>query len=602
VPTDHPALFAFADGSGGKGPADTTDSAPYAPLAAVEGSPFDWSGDRRPNTPWADTVVYELHVKGFTALNPAVPTAHRGTYLGLAVPAAIAHLRSLGITAVELMPVHAHADEWHLARSGRTNYWGYNTLGFFAPDPRFSTSSSPLGVLVEFKTMVRALHAAGIEIILDVVYNHTAEGDHLGPHLSMRGIDNAHYYRLDPNDRAQYQNYSGCGNTLDLRSDIAARLVLDSLRYWIEEMHVDGFRFDLASALVRGDADVDPCAAFFRAVFDDPVISGVKLIAEPWDASPDGFQVGRFPPGWTEWNAHYRDTVRRFWRGDAGQAPALATRIAGSSDLYAGAGRPPQASLNYVTAHDGLTLADLVAYAERHNQANGEDNRDGEANNFSWNSGTEGATDDPAIIALRRRQQRNLLLTLFTSLGVPMISGGDEMGRTQAGNNNAYCHDSPLTWTPWMLDTDADALLTFVRRLVALRAAEPALHRASFLEGRTIDPPDALWLRAEGGEMTDQDWADPGRRTLGWLLAGGDAAHELLILLHAGDDDVMFALPAREASAWEVVLDTAAADGAPEGITPVNGVRTLTARSAAVLRTERLSAPTSSSAAARIRP
>jgi glycogen operon protein len=597
APIDHPSLFAYGPDWEGNGPAETSDSARYAPLGAVHGSPFGWDGDRRPNTPWADTVIYELHVKGFTALNPSVPAAHRGTYVGLASPAAIAHLRSLGVTAVDLMPVQAHADEWQLARARRTNYWGYNTLGFLAPDPRFATSSAPLEAVVEFKQMVRALHAAGIEVILDVVYNHTAEGDHLGPHLSMRGIDNRRYYRLDTASPARYQDFTGCGNTLDLRSAVARQLVIDSLRYWIDEMHVDGFRFDLASALVRGDEGADRDSAFLRAVRNDPLIAQVKLIAEPWDARPGGFQVGGFPSGWTEWNAHYRDTVRRFWRGDAGQTPALATRIAGSSDLYARTGRAPQASLNYVTAHDGFTLADLVAYNDRHNHANGEDNRDGESHNFSWNCGVEGPTGDPAVLALRRRQQRNLLLTLFTSLGVPMISGGDEMGRSQAGNNNAYNQDSPLTWTPWTLDADDAALLSFVRRLAGLRAAEPALRRPTFLAGRHLDPPDVLWLRPEGGEMTDDDWSDSARRTLGWLLDGtsltglsqrGGAVRTLLILLHAGDEAIPFLLPTGTTDAgWEVVVDTTTADGASSAVVPDGGVWRLGARSAAVLRAVR---------------
>jgi glycogen operon protein len=594
LPVDHPSLFAYAPDSGGDGTADPSDSGRYAALASVAGEPFDWNDDRPPRRAWADTVIYELHVKGFTALNPKIPTGHRGTYLGLASPAAIDHLLSLGVTAVELLPVHAHADEWWLSRAGRTNYWGYNTLGFFAPDPRFGVSSSPLAVLAEFKQMVIALHAAGIEVLLDVVYNHTAEGDHLGPHLSMRGLDNERYYRLDPGNRARYQNFSGCGNTLDLRVPMVRQLVIDSLRYWIDTMHVDGFRFDLATALVRDGDTFDPGAEFLRAVREDPVLSTVKLIAEPWDAGADGFQVGRFPTGWTEWNAHYRDAARRFWRGDTGQVAELATRVAGSSDLFASTGRPPQASLNYVTAHDGFTMADLVAYNARHNEANGEDNRDGESQNFSWNGGVEGPTADPAIQTLRRRQQRNLLLTLFTSLGVPMLSGGDEMGRTQHGNNNAYNQDSPLTWTSWTVDADGEALLAFVRRLARLRSGQPALRRSTFLEGDASSPPDVVWLRADGTSLHDSDWPDPQRRTLGWVLDGravpsagnrGMAADTLLVLVHAGDEEVAFSLPAHATVvAWQVLVDTRMADGDSADVVPAGGSWTLVPRSAAVFR------------------
>ncbi len=600
---DHPSLFGYAAESDGQGVADTADSARWAPLAAVDDAAFDWTGDRRPETPWPETVIYELHVKGITALHPLVPSEHRGTYLGLASRAVLDHLLALGVTAVELLPIHAHADEWQLSRARRTNYWGYNTLGFFAPDPRFGVSPDPLGPPREFKHLVRALHAAGLEVILDVVYNHTAEGDHLGPHLSLRGFDNRAYYRLDPGDLARYQNFSGCGNTLDLRSPLTLQLVIDSLRYWIEEMHVDGFRFDLATALARGDESFDDQAGFLRAIREDPVLSRVKLIAEPWDAAAGGFQLGRFPPGWMEWNARYRDAVRRFWRGDARQVSELATRLAGSSDLFRASGRTPQASLNYVTAHDGFTLADLVSYSERHNHANGENNRDGEAHNFSWNCGVEGPTDDPAVAALRRRQQRNLLLTLFTSLGVPMISGGDELGRTQSGNNNAYNQDSPLSWTPWALDDEATVLLAFVRRLARLRASTAVFRQTRFLAGHAIDPPDVLWLRPEGGEMTDTDWADPERRTLGWQLRGAPAgghdgtsavdAETLLVLLHAGELDVAFQLPGGPDGDWQVLIDTARPE--PVDVARARGYWRLVARSAAVLVTD-------SSAAAPSRP
>ena len=600
TPVDHPSLFAYETDSDGEGAADPADSARYAPLAAVHADAFDWQGDRPPGTAWADTIIYELHVRGLTAQHPAVPHDQRGTFLGVASPPVLEHLMALGITAVELLPVQAHADEWQLARARRTNYWGYNTFGFFAPDPRFAASADPHAAVTEFKQMVRALHAAGIELILDVVYNHTAEGDHLGPHLSLRGLDNAAYYRLDPARPARYENFSGCGNTLDLRSPLARQLVLDSLRYWIEDMHVDGFRFDLATALARGDGGFDAQSEFLRAVQDDPVLSRVKLIAEPWDAAHDGFQLGRFPPGWSEWNAHYRDTVRRFWRGDPGQVAGLATRLAGSSDLFA-PGRSPRASINYVTAHDGFTLADLVSYNDRHNEANGEGNRDGESRNFSWNCGAEGPVGDQHILTLRRRQQRNLLLTLFTSLGVPMLSGGDEMNRTQMGNNNAYNQDSPLTWTPWDLDDEARALVNFTQRLSWIRAAHPTLRQDEFLSGAG-DPPDVRWLKPDGREMTHVDWHDEALRTIGWLLLPGDTAaadhrpRTLLVLLHAGDDEVDFVLPDAPNGGWDVLVDTSTPEDIENQTVRFTRSWRLLPRSAAILR------PTDSSEAAPTRP
>src|SRR5690606_25096620 len=476
----HRSLFAY-QGDDGDGPIETTDSAPHAPLGQVIADAFDWSGDRRPLTPWHETVIYELHVKGFTALNESIAPELRGTYSGLAWPAAIAHLKSLGVTAVELMPVHQHVDEWRLAANGRVNYWGYNTLSFFAPGHRYARTEAPAGGAGSFKHMVRALHAAGLEVILDVVYNHTAEGDHLGPTLSFRGIDNRAYYRLQPGRPSRYQDFTGTGNTLNMQSPAVLRLMMDSLRYWVEEMHVDGFRFDLASALARELHAVDRLSSFFDVIGQDPVISQVKLIAEPWDVGEGGYHVGNFPPGWTEWNGKYRDTVRRFWRGDAGVLPELATRLSGSSDLYGSSGRQPHASVNFVTSHDGFTLADLVSYNEKHNDANGEQNRDGDPHNLSWNCGVEGSSADPAVRALRDRQRRNILITLLTSVGVPMLSGGDEMSRTQFGNNNAYCHDSSLSWTPWALDADGQAMLAFMREIVALRAAHPVLRRRTFL-------------------------------------------------------------------------------------------------------------------------
>ncbi len=562
----HPSLFGFREGDP-DGAADTSDSAPYAPLGRVVSETFDWGADAPPRTPWHETVIYELHVKGFTALNEQIPPDERGTYLGLASAPAIAHLKSLGVTAVELMPVHEHVDEWRLVQQGLTNYWGYNTLSFFAPDHRYARKTASTGGVHEFKQMVRALHDAGLEVILDVVYNHTAESDHLGPTLSFRGIDNRVYYRLLPGRAARYQDFTGTGNTLNMQSPIVLKLMMDSLRYWVQEMHVDGFRFDLAAALARELHAVDRLSAFFDVIAQDPVVSRVKLIAEPWDVGEGGYQVGNFPPGWTEWNGRYRDTVRRFWRGDAGVLPELATRLSGSSDLYGSSGRQPHASINFVTSHDGFTLADLVSYNDKHNEANGEQNRDGDPHNLSWNCGVEGSTNDPDVLALRRRQQRNFLITLLTSVGVPMISGGDEMRRTQDGNNNAYCQDSPLSWTPWAFDDDAEAMLTFTRQIVALRAAHPVLRRRTFLNGRQPDAADVLWLRADGSEMTSPDWQDPSNRTIGILLDGDNIGERnaqgeavggdtILILLNAAPFDVPFVLPDHAGGSWECVLDS----------------------------------------------
>jgi glycogen operon protein len=565
--TWHPSLFAHSAGTDGDGPPELTDSAPYAPLGAITEPAFTWGDDRPPRTPWHQTVIYELHVKGMTARHPGVPAELRGTYLGLATAPVIEHLLALGVTAVELMPVHYHADEWAVADRGQTNYWGYNTLSYFAPDVRFATSRRALDAAREFKMMVRALHTAGLEVILDVVYNHTAEGDHRGPTLSFRGIDNATYYRLEPGRASRYQDFTGCGNTLNMQSPQVLQLMMDSLRYWVEEMHVDGFRFDLAAALARELYAVDRLSAFFDVVQQDPVISRVKLIAEPWDVGEGGYHVGNFPPGWAEWNGKYRDAVRRAWRGDAGILPELATRLAGSSDLYGPSGRQPHASINFVTAHDGFTLADLVSYSEKHNEANGENNRDGESNNFSSNGGVEGRTTDPAVLELRARQRRNFLVTLLVSQGVPMLSGGDELGRTQHGNNNAYCHDSELSWTAWDLRAETRAFLEFVRLLIAFRASNPVLRRQTFLNGRRPDVADVLWLRPEGGEMTDADWHDPSRYALG-MLFDGDAILEtdphgrrivgdtLLVLFNTGDEDVTFTLPVREAHTWVLEIDT----------------------------------------------
>jgi glycogen operon protein len=551
---------------------DTRDSAPYAPIAAVVDTAFTWSGDRPLRTPWHQTLIYELHVKGFSRLNPCVPEPLRGTYLGLASEASVKHLTSLGVTAVELMPVHHHTDEWHLAQRGLRNYWGYNTLSYFAPDIRYSSSSSAMDAVREFKVMVRALHAAGLEVILDVVYNHTAEGDHLGPTLSLRGIDNASYYRFRPNEPRFYQDFTGCGNTLNMRSPRVLQLIMDSLRYWVLEMHVDGFRFDLASALARELHAVDKLGAFFDIIHQDPVLSQVKLIAEPWDLGEGGYQVGNFPTKWTEWNGKYRDAVRSFWRGDGGGVSELATRLSGSSDLYAQSGRRPYASINFITAHDGFTLADLVSYNDKHNEANGENNADGENYNRSWNCGVEGPTDDRRVLSLRDQQRRNLMATLLLSVGVPMMSGGDEVGRTQHGNNNAYCQDNDISWTHWDLTPEQRDFLDFTRRVIRIRKENPVLRRRKFFQGRRIRGAEVLdiaWLDASGREMTDETWNAPEVHTLGVRL-DGDAIDEvdergegivgdtLLFILNAGAVMTPFVLPPITADErWETLLDTA---------------------------------------------
>jgi isoamylase len=490
------------------------------PKAVVTDDRFDWGDDQRPRTALADSLIYEMHVKGFTARHPAVPPDLRGTYAGLATPPAVAHLQSLGVTAVELMPVHACVDEFALHLRGLTNYWGYNTLGFFAPEPRLAAARTPQGVVNEFKTMVRALHAAGIEVLLDVVYNHTAEGDDAASTWSMRGLDNAAYYRLHPHDPTRYEDFTGCGNTLDTRQPVVRQLILDSLRYWVREMHVDGFRFDLASALARDPDLFHPDAPLLREIREDDLLSNVTLIAEPWDATAEGYQVGNFPAGWSEWNGRYRDDVRQYWRGDAGTRPALATRLSGSSDLYGAPGRGPTASINFVTSHDGFTLADLVSYNHKHNKDNGEDNRDGTDHNISQNFGIEGPTDDAGIRALRGQRQRQILTTLFASRGVPMLSGGDELGRTQHGNNNAYCHNSEVSWTPWREEDGADLeLLAFVRQLAAWRRAHPAVRRDTFFSD---DGTEVEWLRPDGAPMTEADWHDTHRRGLIMRLAGAE--------------------------------------------------------------------------------
>ena len=567
----HESLFGFQFGSD-----DTTfderDSAPYAPLAAVIDNAFTWGEDRPLRTPWHETVIYEMHVKGFTKLNPYIPESRRGTYLGLASEPAIRHLTSLGVTAVELMPVHHHVDDWHLVQRGLSNYWGYNTLSYFAPDVRYATSPNPQDAVREFKMMVRALHAAGLEVILDVVYNHTAEGNHAGPTLSLRGIDNTSYYRLLPNEPRFYQDFTGCGNTLNMRSPRVLQLIMDSLRYWVNEMHVDGFRFDLASALARELHAVDKLGAFFDIIHQDPVLSQVKLIAEPWDLGEGGYQVGNFPTKWTEWNGKYRDAVRRFWRGDGNVVSELATRLSGSSDLYEQSGRRPYASINFITAHDGFTLADLVSYNDKHNEANGEHNADGENHNLSWNCGVEGATSDRRVLELRERQRRNLLTTLLLSVGVPMISGGDELGRTQGGNNNAYCQDNPISWSCWENTHERRDFLEFTRRLIRIRKEHPVLRRRRFFQGRRIRGADVLdiaWLDPSGREMTDETWNSPDVRCLGVRLNGGaiDEVDErgarivgdtLLLLLNGSDQPIAFTLPmTAPEERWETLIDTA---------------------------------------------
>ena len=550
---------------------DDRDSAPFAPLTAVIDSEFKWGPDHPPRRPWHETVIYEAHVKGFTARHPDIPPRLRGSYAAIATPPVIEHLQRLGVTALELMPVHHHSYDRHLVERGLTNYWGYNTLCFFAPDLRYSAARRPLDSVREFKTMVRALHAAGIEVILDVVYNHTAEGNHLGPTMSLRGVDNAAYYRLSPENPRYYVDFTGCGNTLNMRHPRVLQLIMDSLRYWVVDMHVDGFRFDLASTLARELYEVDRLGAFFDIIHQDPVLSQVKLIAEPWDLGEGGYQVGNFPVLWTEWNGRYRDCVRRFWRGDAGMVGELATRLAGSADLYAHNGRRPYASINFVTAHDGFTLHDLVSYDHKHNEANGEDNGDGENYNLSWNCGVEGPTDDPAIRALRERQKRNFLATLFLSQGVPMVSGGDELSRSQHGNNNAYCQDNEISWTDWTASDDRRALFEFVCRLSDLMRQHVVLRRRKFFRGAPLDggpTKDVTWLTPDGLEMSDADWNGTDVRCLGVQLAG-DAIDEvdengdrivgdtLVCFLNAAPTPTPCTLPAFVPDrSWECLLDT----------------------------------------------
>ncbi len=551
---------------------DDRDSAPHMPASVVVHDGFPWGEDRHPGVPWSDTVIYEAHVRGFTMRHPDVPEHQRGTYAAMGSPPAVDHLRRLGVTTVELQPVHHFVSEHALVRRGLTNYWGYNSIGYFAPEARYSSSGRRGQQVREFKAMVRNLHAAGIEVILDVVYNHTAEGDRIGPTLSFRGLDNRSYYRLGDADPRSYVDFSGCGNALNVRHPQVLALIMDSLRYWVLEMHVDGFRFDLASALARGFHEVDRLSSFFDLIHQDPVISQVKLIAEPWDVGAGGYQVGNFPVLWTEWNGRYRDTIRDFWRGARTGVADLAYRLTGSSDLYQSDGRRPYASINFVTAHDGFTLDDLVSYNDKHNHANGEDGRDGSDDNRSWNCGVEGATDDPEVLALRERQKRNLLATLLLSSGVPMLLAGDEMGRTQHGNNNPYCQDNETSWLDWRLDGRRGALLEYTRALIALRRAHPVLRRRRFFQGQAIHGSgvkDIDWFTRDGVEMDEARWRAPDVVTLGVFLNGEEIPDlgprgerivddSFLLLLHGGAEPVAFALPGLPwAKEYELVLDTA---------------------------------------------
>ncbi|HEY2176211.1 MAG TPA: glycogen debranching protein GlgX [Mycobacteriales bacterium] len=579
---------------------ETTDSAPHMPKSVVVNPFFDWGNDRAPKRPYNESLIYEAHVRGLTYRNPKIPEELRGTYAGIAHPTTIDHLNRLGITAIELMPVHQFVHDHGLVQRGLRNYWGYNTIGFLAPHNAYAATGQAGQQVPEFKAMVKALHEAGIEVILDVVYNHTAEGNHLGPTLSFRGIDNASYYRLVEDKPEFYMDYTGTGNSLNVRHPHALQLIMDSLRYWVTEMHVDGFRFDLAAALAREFYDVERLSTFFDLVQQDPTVSQVKLIAEPWDVGPGGYQVGNFPPQWTEWNGQFRDTVRDFWRGEPATLGEFAARITGSADLYAQSGRRPIASINFVTCHDGFTLTDLVSYNNKHNEANGEGNRDGESHNRSWNCGVEGPSDDPDVLALRGKQRRNFLATLLLSLGVPMLLHGDELGRTQRGNNNTYCQDNEITWVDWE-DVD-DELIEFTARLSDLRREHQVFRRRRFFDGRPIrrgggEPlRDIGWLTPSGEEMTEQDWGSGFGRSVAVFLNGEgipdtDARGErivddsFLLCFNAHDAGIDFTMPHEEyATTWEIVLDTARPElEDPEAVEAEQTV-TVDARSLLVLR------------------
>ena len=576
-PRWHDALFGYRVGSPTADLSlDRCNSASFMPKCQVIDPAFTWGNDRPPATSWSDTIIYELHVKGFTSQHPLIPRELRGTYAGLSSAPAIDYLKRLGVTAVELMPVHGFVDERRLVEKGLVNYWGYNSIGFFVPDSRYSA----FGQISEFKTMVKTLHLAGIEVILDVVYNHTAEGNQLGPTLCFRGIDNLAYYRTEPENNRYYMDFTGCGNTLNMRHPRVLQLIMDSLRYWVLEMHVDGFRFDLASALARELYEVDRLGAFFDIIHQDPVLSQVKLIAEPWDLGAGGYQVGNFPVGWTEWNGKFRDAVRAYWKGEGAKVGEFAHRLTGSSDLYEHGGRLPYASINFVTCHDGFTLHDLVSYNGKHNEANLEDNQDGENNNRSWNCGVEGPTDDPQVNTLRSRQKRNFLASLFLSQGVPMLLAGDELGRSQQGNNNAFCQDNALSWIDWTMDAEREELLNFVRRLIALRKAHPVFRRRHFFQGRLIKGggiKDIIWLTPAGTEMSDDEWQNASAGCLGLFLAGTAIEEQdergrpildsnFLLLINAHHESISFAIPTKiPVSRWRVVLDTSGPDGSSKG-------------------------------------
>jgi glycogen operon protein len=589
-------IFAYRPGSDDDGP-DERDSAPGMPRCVVLGDGFDWDGDAPPGHAWHRSVIYEVHVRGFTMRHPEIPEKLRGTYAGFAHPAAIAHLQRLGVSAVELLPIFEFTDDAYLTDRGLRNYWGYSTLAYLAPEQRYCSSGTRGEQVNEFKAMVKALHKAGIEVILDVVYNHTAEGNHLGPTLSLKGLDNATYYRLSPEDPRHYWDSTGTGNSLNVPHPQTLKLVMDSLRYWVREMHVDGFRFDLATTLARDPLDFNPTGNFLQAVHQDPTLERVKLIAEPWDVGPNGYQVGAFPVRWSEWNGKFRDTVRRFWAGDIVH-DELGWRISGSADLYQSAGRKIFASVNFVTCHDGFTLRDLVSYNQKHNEANGEQNQDGTDDNASWNCGVEGETDDPAVNELRVRQERNLIATLFLSQGVPMLCAGDELGKTQRGNNNAYCHDDELSWLDWKLDARRQALLGFTIRMIRLRLEQPVLQRRRFFRGqhfRDSSLKDLAWFRPDGQEMTEEDWRQPYIRTLAFLLGGDTIAtpdehgerilgDTLLVLMNAHHENVAYTMPPIEwGREWEILLDTAGNTDAKRDHLFASGMVDVTSRSLVVL-------------------
>ncbi|PSQ69516.1 MAG: glycogen debranching enzyme GlgX [Bacteroidetes bacterium QH_2_64_26] len=583
---------------------DTQDSAPYAPLGAVVEETFAWGNDQSPEIPWEDTIIYETHVKGLTKKHPDVPERLQGTYLGMACEPVIDHLKDLGITTVQLLPVHAKMHRRELLKKGLREYWGYNTLAYFAPEPGYA-ANGPESAVRDFKMMVRALHDAGLEVIIDVVYNHTCEGNHLGPTLSWRGVDNCTYYKHNPDDKRYYMDYTGTGNTLDPGDSYVLQMIMDSLRYWVEEMHVDGFRFDLASALARELYDVDMLGSFFTVVQQDPVLSQVKLIAEPWDVGPGGYQVGSFPWQWAEWNGRYRDALRRFWRGDRGLNGEVATRVTGSSDLYERSGRRPFASINFVTAHDGFTLQDFVSYEEKHNEENKEGNEDGHDDNHSMNCGTEGPTDDPAVIECRERRKRSLMASLLLSQGVPMILGGDELSHTRRGNNNPYCQDNEITWYDWDLDAREEKFLTFVQKLTAFRQAHPTFRRRHFLDPVDEDngSGDVLWWHPDGREMMHDDWHDETLRAFGYLLRGQDLAPDakgrprtddsFLVLMNQSDAPVECVLPEQtneledvSCAAWHVVTELAEDLGGTGPVDP-GGLLALRPHRLLVLQAER---------------